>query len=453
MKRLALTCGAVLVLCSVLSTPAFAQTANATLGGTVSDSTGALVPGVTITAINTQTGIINSTLTNEAGAYNFASLQPGTYRMNGELPGFQTQTYSDVALGGGQQVRLNFRLEVAGVAQAIDVSVAADTLLATTSASVGTVLPEYKVRDLPLAGRNVLDLIGTTAGTQSNGRLQGVFAGNRITAVNTTRDGMNVSEGRYDNGAFSVTYTSPDLVEEVRVVVAPVDAETARGSGQVSMVTRSGTNQFRGSVFWTNRNSALDSNNWFNNFYGVEQDYMNRNQYGARLGGPIIRNKTFFFFLFEGQRIVQRERLVGPVLTAGARQGIFRFFPGVQNGNALSSTPTVDLQGNPVTPRGATGALQSFNVFTRDPLRTGYDPSGWAQMALSRMPLPNDFTVGDGLNTAGIRWTHRVSGTDFSTGDGQDVNRNQYNFRVDHNFNANHKFSATATKRIDSSNM
>src|SRR5262249_31776357 len=160
----------------------------------------------------------------------------------------------------------------------------------------------------------------------------------------------------------------------------------------------------------------------------VGKNYINRNQYGARLGGPIIKNKTFFFFLFEGQRHVQRESIVGTVLSADARQGNFRYFPGVQSGNAISSNPTVYLQGNPVSPRGATGALQSVNLFTRDPLRTGYDPSGYIQDLVQRMPLPNDFTVGDGLNTAGIRWTRRLSGTDTSVSNSQDINRDQYNF-------------------------
>src|SRR5207244_6102108 len=174
-----------------------------------------------------------------------------------------------------------------------------------------------------------------------NGRA-GYFAGGRLSAVNTTRDGIVVSDGRYENGAWSATYTSPDLVEEVKVVVAPVDAQTARGSGQVSMVTRSGTNQFHGSAFWPNHNSALDASNWFNNFNGVAKNYDNRNQFGARVGGPIIKNKTFFFLLFEGQRDFKRENAAGTTLTDMARQGIFRYFPGVDNANASSASPTVD---------------------------------------------------------------------------------------------------------------
>src|SRR5206468_10054459 len=235
-------------------------------------------------------------------AYQFASLQTGIYKVTAELSGFQTQTYNDVTLGVAQQVRLNFLLQVGAQAQTVDVSVAADTLIATTSSSVGAVMPEYKLRDLPLSTRNALDLVMTTAGTQG-----GSFAGARTVGVNTVRDGVPVSDGRYDVGVSASTYVSPDLVEEVRIIVAPADAEMGRGSGQVQMATRSGTNQFRGSVFLSNRNSALSANSWGNNFKGAQKDYRNGNQFGARIGGPIAKNKTFFFFLFEGQRFITRQ--------------------------------------------------------------------------------------------------------------------------------------------------
>ena len=355
---------AAVMVCALLSAYTFAQTANATLGGTVGDASGALIPGVTITATNTATGIVSTIISNEAGAYQFASLQPGSYKVTSELTGFQTKVYSDVTLGGGQQVRLNFTLQVGTVAQAVEVTAAADTLLATTSSSIGSVLPEYKVRDLPLASRNVFGLLATTPGAQKSGGFDGVFAGQRLSMANTVRDGISVGDGRYLIGAASATYVSPDLVDEVRVIVSPADAETARGSGQVQLTTRSGTNLYRGSLFWTNRNSAGAASSWFNNFNGVQKDYYNRNQYGVRLGGPVVKNKTFFFFLFEGQRTLMRQTAVGTVLTAQARQGIFRFFPGVQNGNAVSNNPVVDLAGNPVKPQGATGDLQSASVFT-----------------------------------------------------------------------------------------
>src|SRR5215471_10259872 len=450
---------AVVLLVHVPAICLIAQTSNATLGGTVSDASGALIPGVMVTATNTGTGIVTSVLSNESGSYQFASLQTGTYKVSPELSGFQTQIYNNVVLGLSQQVRLNFALQVGGVAQSIEVSVAGDTLIATTSSSVGSVLPDTTVRDLPLGTRSVMDLVFTAAGTGPQGYTtagEGNFAGGRISQTNVTRDGFVVSDGRYSFGAWSATYTSPDLVEEVRVITAPVDAEGSRGAGQVQMVTRSGTNQFRGSVFWANHNSALDASNWFNNFNGVKKDYNNRNQFGARVGGPIFKNKTFFFALGDEQRDIFKQTAVGTVLTPLARQGISRFFPGVDSQNVTQNNPTVDRNGNPVKPANAGGDLQQFSVFTnnngtaRDPNRPGYDPSGYIpNVLLARMPSPNDYTVGDGLNTAGIRFTRSIYGLDSDVGNGTDLNRDQVNVRVDHNFNASHKLSAVYTYEKD----
>src|SRR5262245_7605128 len=431
-----------LLLCLLLSLDAFSQSENATLGGTIQDSTRAFIPGVTVTATNTATGVVATVVSNEAGVYQFASLQPGTYEIKAELPGFQTATAQSFQLGGAQQARLNFTLQIGAAAgTTVDVSVAADTLLATSSNSVGAILPEYKVRDLPLAVRDVFGLVAATPGTQGSGdQMIGNFAGGRLSAANTVRDGINVSAGRFEDGAWSLTYTSPDLVEEVKVVVAPVDAQTARGSGQVSMVTRSGTNQFRGSVFWANHNSALDASNWFNNFNGVKKNYDNRNQFGGRISGPIIKKKTFFMVLFDGQRDLKRENVAGTTLTPLARQGIFRYFPGVDNGNASSTVPTVDRNGNPVRPANATGELAAIDLFGnctfngapvancrtyRDPLRSAINNSPYIQETLRRMPLPNEFNAAaagepatDGLNTATIRFTRRVQGFDLTNGNG-----------------------------------
>src|SRR5438046_836205 len=220
------------LLCLLLSLNGFSQASEATVGGTVADATGALIPGVTVTATNTGTGIVSTSISNEAGAYNFPALQPGNYKVSAELPGFKTQTFTDVQLGGAQQVRMNFVLQVGAAAgQSVDVTIAADTILATSSNSVGTVLPEYKVRDLPTIAGNVFNIVQNMPGVQRDGSgTFGYMAGGKLGDVNTTRDGVNVNDGRYENGAWSVVFTSPDMVEEVRVIVAPVDAETSRGS-------------------------------------------------------------------------------------------------------------------------------------------------------------------------------------------------------------------------------
>src|SRR5437870_1715661 len=160
MKRLVIQAAFLLL---VVSNFTFAQV-NADLSGTVSDASGALIPGVEVTAKNINTGIAETRLTNETGNFSFPSLQPGSYTLSAALSGFQTASYNNVVLGQGAQVRLNFTLQVGAAAQNVEVTIAADTLLATTSASVGYALQDRDLLSLPLSTRNVLDVLAGTAG-------------------------------------------------------------------------------------------------------------------------------------------------------------------------------------------------------------------------------------------------------------------------------------------------
>src|SRR3989475_4818076 len=291
---------------------AFAQV-NAVLSGTVADASGALIPGVEVTAKNVNTGIIDTRLSNESGNFVFPSLQPGTYTLSAALSGFQTATYNNVVLGQGQQVRLNFTLQVAAAAQNVEVTIAADTVLATTSSSVGNVLPDSVVTNLPLQSRNVLDLVATTPGvvTTRNAFDAPVqnFGGTPISQVNTTRDGLVTNDGRYNNsnGSYSAVYTSPDMVEEVRITANNIDPALGRGSAQVQMRTRAGSNEYHGALFYTNNNSKFAALPYFQNLAGAPKSYQNRNQFGGRLGGPIKKNKAFFFVLIDDQRFLEKQ--------------------------------------------------------------------------------------------------------------------------------------------------
>ena len=424
-----------------------AQT-NATVGGTVGDAAGAVIPGVEVTARNVNTGIVSNQLTNETGTYNFASLQPGTYTFSASLPGFQTQTFQNVTLSQTQQVRLNFTLEVAGSRQTVEVVTDANVTLATTTASVGDVLPEIEVRNLPLAVRDVLQLISSTPGTGP----ERSFAGQGIRAVNFTRDGVVVNDTRYGVGTDfqgqNATFVSADLVEEVQVVTAAADAEAANGSAQVRLQTRSGTNQFHGALFYGNNNSAFNAADWFDNLKGAQKSYQNRTQYGGRVGGPIIKNKAFFFVLIDNQRYLAKQSFVTNVFTDLARQGIFRYSPGQRNANAQAARPSVDLAGNPLVP------VTSFNLFSdvRDPFRTGMTTVPyWRDILTKYMPSANDFTVGDGLNVAGIRWNRRIDGQNGGNSVGNDNNRKQLNARVDYQLTKNNKVSFSMSREKDDS--
>src|SRR5262249_15823088 len=162
---------------------------------------------------------------------------------------------------------------------------------------------------------------------------------------------INVSNTRLDRAgglqSFQLTQ-SVDLVEEVKVLTSPADAESGRALGQVQMIVRSGTNQFHGSVVDGLRNTALNANTFLHNYQGLPRQDLKRNQYAARVGGPIQKNKTFFFFLYSGNRQVTSASSTRTVLTAPARNGNFRFFPGAINTNANGINPTVDMGGNPI---------------------------------------------------------------------------------------------------------
>jgi hypothetical protein len=467
-----------------------------------------------VTATNSATGVVTDLVTNESGAYNFASLLPGTYKMTAELPGFQTRTYTDVRLGNADRVRLNFTLSVATLTTGVEVTVAVDTLLATSSSSVGEVLSQQRVQELPTVSNNVLELYRAIPGIRiNNDGVSGSFAG--LTAagtVNMQRDGVEAGGGaRWGSNANSATYMSPDLIGEVRLIVAPVDAELGRGNAQIQFMTRSGTNQFRGSAVWAARNSALDANTWNNNndvdpltgaWRPTPPDWHNVHQFTGSYSGPIVRNKTFFFVLWDSAVVNLRTTPNPIVLTPCARNGIFRYFDNWNNGNAIAptvagtATPTiavVDGLGNPLRPATNpdgtpyTGSLRYASVFgpllntpsrpdcsdavvgraatatgTWDLNRVQVDTTGFVAKVLARMPLPNNYEANnsDGLNTAGYRWARNErGGTEdiFARNSGgltspTNLERKQINGKIDHHFNTKHKLGVTYTIERSSGN-
>jgi len=483
----------------LLSVNAFAQ--NSGVSGTVNDVTNALIPGVTVTVTNIATGVVSTVLTNESGAYNFLSLQPGNYKISASLSGFQTETYNNYNVEPNQQFRLNFTMKVATVAQAVEVTVDAAGLLATSSSSIGTVLTEERVRNLPLVGQDILQLIGImpgVSGTGAGANFAGVSANSQGSSINTTRDGLSVADGRFQNGVFATTVINPDLVGEVRVILTPVDAELGRGNGQVQITTRSGTNQFRGTAVWNARNTAFNANTWSNNRTlggATPPNWDNNHDYSISYGGPVKipglydgKNKTFFFALWDQTLDFQRNLITASVMTDAARQGIFRYFDGWNNGNYNTATVTtgtnpiigvVNLDGSPKAPLtnptgGAyTGGLRCFSVFGNtkvdgtpftqsdcpggtaingpawDTFRPALDNTGYIKMVLNAMPKANYFGTGDGLNRAGFRWTlHREGnqGAFVTTGADLGTNRKQLNLKIDHNFSQKHKLSVGYTR-------
>src|SRR5678816_918731 len=350
----------------VLSASAFGQ-ATGSITGVVQDQSEARIPGVSVTVTNTATGIKTATISNESGAYNFSNLSVGPYQLEATLPGFRKATIANIDLRNNETLRYNLTLQVAGTATEVEVAIDARDVLATSSASVGEALSESQVSALPLVGGDVLDLISILPGFRAGAGVPGVntdsFAGIASSSINTVRDGLSVSDGRFQNGVFGTTVMNPDMVGEIRLILTPVDAEMGRGNGQVQITTRSGTNRFNGSAVWSIRNTALDSNTWSNNndvdpitglWSPTVPNWTNQNQITLSYGGPIIRNKTFFFALFDRNFVRTRQTVNGLVLTDTARQGIFRYFDGWTPDDAdgtpgASSRPAVDFQGNPLS--------------------------------------------------------------------------------------------------------
>ena len=192
---------AVLLLAG-LAVSAFSQTGNASLGGNVEDPTKALIPGVTITAKNVATGIESRQVTNEAGVYNFAALQPGNYEISAELPGFK-KSVQKTELPYAGQVRVNFTLEIGQASTTVDVVSNTDSILRESSASVGDVLPLSKIENLPLVGNNILDLLETLPGLRTSpaGDAFDTVNGLNIDTINVTRDGLSINDGRYAGGS------------------------------------------------------------------------------------------------------------------------------------------------------------------------------------------------------------------------------------------------------------
>ena len=457
------------------------------------DGTGAVIPGVDVTATNVETGVVTTALTNEAGAYNFASLLPGTYTVEATLPGFQTFRATDVALLNQGNVRLNVELQVGQVATAIEVSVAGDDILLESSQSVGDVLEQEEITALPLVENNVLDLVRVMSGVTIStnpifGAEETAFAGVSARDINVQRDGISVNNQRWPNGVMdSATRLHPDLVGEVKLILAPVDAEMGRGNGQFVVSTRGGTNEYHGALEYAVQNSWLDANAWGSNRAGTTPPWRNLPQAVASIGGPIVRNKTHFFVLYDQGWARTRSDKNILTLTPCARNGIFRYFDNWNNGNAvqqtvLGGTPTiavVDNSGNPMAPAtnpdGSphNGILRHVSVFGPllntptaadcsdaivdtanpwDPLRDTYDPSGFVQgTLLAGMPEPNAYNTtggpggdaGDGLNFASHRWLRTLHGQDNLFGIGEDTDVKQINARIDHQFNQNHKFNGS----------
>jgi carboxypeptidase family protein/TonB-dependent receptor-like protein len=282
--------------------PAFAQQQLGAVQGTIVDSTGSVLPGVTVTVTNVDTGAARSTTTNDTGLYRMPSLEPGRYKVVAELPGFQTVTRGDLIVSVGATLGVNFTLAPGALQEQIQVTgVSPD--IQTEKADVSSVVESKKINDLPLVGRNVLSLaalqpgINGIPGTQdflSPEQGLGVTAnGVRESGNNATVDGASINNGPW--GGTMLIVPNVEAVQEFQVIANNPSAEYGRNSGaMVSVITKSGTNVLSGSAFEFHRNQNLRARGFFENRAIPKADF-HRNDFGGSLGGPIKRDNTFFF--------------------------------------------------------------------------------------------------------------------------------------------------------------
>jgi hypothetical protein len=460
-----------------------AQTGNGSIGGIVQDSSKALLPGVSMTLTNTATGVVNTQVSNESGAYQFQAVPPGTYNVSASLPSFKQAVANGIALGANAQIRRDFTLEIGALTSQVEVVVAADQLMTEAGASIGVVLPQQKVTELPMVGQNILSLLSVLPGFRTQVGANGLDAGSTVGGlnldyVNTTINGLSTVSSR-DSASFwgrevlTTNVINPDLVGEIRLILSPVDVELGRGNSQIQISTRSGTNKYNGAAVWNVQNSALNAYTWSSKRVPgtpTRPDWYNLNQITVSYGGPIIRNKTFFFALYDKQMVNRRSLVTTPVLTDTARQGIFRYFEGWNPGAAGTAEPTsfvapgvqptgtaaaVNFDGSPLRPNFnptggpyTLGGLRCFSIFGNkkvsstglvdvnpatdcaggtfvtngtpwDSKRTTIDSTGYILNLLSMMPRANFFAGGqfggangtDGLNNATFRWVQGRKGS------------------------------------------
>src|SRR5436189_435254 len=297
-----------ILVCLLIPCSAFAQSSTGTVSGAVHDDSGAALPGVTVTATNPATGVARSAVTNGVGAYQIGFLMPGAYRVEATLEGFQPVVREKVVVNVGSDTTINFSMKV-GVAETMTVTAAAP-LVEAERTQVSSVVNETSIQNLPVNGRNFIDFVLTTPGVVKDVRAGDIsFAGQRGTLNSLVIDGANNDNtffgqtlGRTGSGRAPYQF-SQDAVKEFQVNNNAYSAEYGRAGGAViNVVTKSGTNDYHGSVFDYYRDKSLNKNDYINVLNNRVKSPYHYDQYGFSAGGPIVHDKHFFFANVDLQR-------------------------------------------------------------------------------------------------------------------------------------------------------
>ncbi len=319
----------------------FGQGYFGTLSGEITDPSGAVVPGAKVALVDQQKGYQYAATSDASGRYVFTSIPPGLYSVSAEVQGFEKIVRRNITLNVSENATANLRLTVATSKQTVEVESQGQNLQ-TEDAVTGQVVNRRFINDLPLVDRYVLDFVGLAPGVNNMSDSNSVgdtgtnFASNGSRGANADilMDGASITNFEPNGGITQVTYTpSAEAVEEFKVQQSNFSAEYGfSGASIVNMITRSGTNSFHGSAYDFLRNQLTDANNWFNNEYGQPIAPVHRNNYGGTIGGPIIKNKTFFFFDWDGTRSSNMGTYQAGVPSAAERTGNFSELCGANGG-------------------------------------------------------------------------------------------------------------------------
>ncbi|MBL8231548.1 MAG: TonB-dependent receptor [Bryobacterales bacterium] len=381
-----------------------AQVATGRIEGLVLDTSGAVVPGARVTVRDVRRDTVQVLTTSAEGLFVFPSLQPSTYQITVEAQGFVKALVEGVELNVAATVAQQIKLEVGAVTEQI--VVAAEAVRVNVSdAQIGRNITMKDIDTLPQLARNPMVLavfqpgVAIDPGDNTFSRINGARQGSN----NAKLDGIDVNDAVVPRLGLSLTAVNVDSVEEFRVITNGGKAEYGRNAGgQIEMITRSGTNQFHGGAFEFMRNTKLNANTFFNNSSRVARPKFIQNTFGGNFGGPIRKDKTFIYGVYQGQRTAQEVVRNRTVPTVEGKQGVFRYRP-------------------------AGGDVQSINLLQLDPQRRGIDPFVKAN-ALDLLPNPNNADLGDGLNTAGFRFNNPAGSYN-----------DQVTIRADHQLTSTHR--------------
>ncbi|MGH9451788.1 MAG: carboxypeptidase regulatory-like domain-containing protein, partial [Terriglobia bacterium] len=414
MKAYIRSTGFVIALAAAFSAVAWGQ-ATTSLRGTVTDPSGAVIPGASVTLTNAATNLSRATETEANGEYYYAAVLPGAYNLTVGARGFHTFVQKGLQLFVNLPATANVRLQVGAVSQTVEVT-SAPPVLNTTDASVGHTMSALAISQLPLRAENMPLLLSFQAGVVYNGdklledsydTRAGSVNGERSDQNNITLDGVSVNNefaGYAFNGVLPTTQFS---VQEFRVTTSNYGATQGRSAGaQIAMVTKGGTNQFHGSLYEFNRSDAGEANDYFLKLSQLANGQPNvpekltRNVFGGTFGGPILKNRFFFFVNYEGHRQASSTSVLRTIPSATLRQGIIEYACATPSQCPGGTVAGATGQGYPIQP--GYYALGPAQLKQMDPL--GIGPSQVALNYFNTYPLPNDFSTIDVPNYAGYRF-------------------------------------------------